>query len=238
MTFRIRFPPPRTAMAGSRKLASCIAYSLRHAKKAGWEEVADFLSSALFHATKCRNHRHPVRLYSALGLDMELHDSCALNGGKIDDDSSSQRGTSVDSASQQLLGASVDSATQTVEEVFTNDECQRITEGLVEKLMKQTYATVQVLSDRLQSLEGNPPVSEATSSCHAVGAARDAGASSSRCIGAHFVQAVHHLSSSHSSRVSQASDESHDVERLREEHILKRRAMKEQRRRERQQHND
>ena len=160
-------------MAGSRKLASCIAYSLRHAKKAGWEEVADFLSSALFHATECRNHKHPVRLYSALGLDMELHDPCVRNRGKIDDNSSSQRGTSVDSASQQLLGTSADSATQTVEEVFTNDECQRITEGLVEKLMKQTYATVQLLSDRLQILEGNPPVLEATSSCHAVGAARE-----------------------------------------------------------------
>ncbi|CAE7812733.1 unnamed protein product [Symbiodinium sp. CCMP2456] len=223
-------------MAGTRKLESCIAYSLRHAKKAGWEEVADFLSSALFHATKCRNHRHPVRLYSALGLDMELHES--LNGGKIDDHFSSQRGTAVDSASQQLLGTSVDSATQTVEEVFTNDECQRITEGLVEKLMKQTYATVQLLSDRLQTLEGNPPGLEATSSCHAVGAARDAEANSSRCIGAHLAQAVHQLPSSLSSRVSLATDDAHAVERLREEHILRRRAMKEQRRRARQQHND
>ena len=108
VTFPVRFPPHPAAMVDSRKLEACIAYSLRHAKQAGWEEVADFLCGAFFHARHGRKHRHPVGLYSVLGLDMKLHDSSSdpvwpqIRGSKIDNHSSAHllSGTSVNSSAQ------------------------------------------------------------------------------------------------------------------------------------------
>ena len=236
-------------MEATGKLASCIAYSLRCAQKAGLEEVADLLWRALFHAAQCRGPRQPICLYSALGLDVEQQDFGP-----------------VCSPAQEDLGTFVNMATQTVEEVFSSDECRRITEGLVGSLMAKAHDAIQVLSDRIQSLEGtevtdtgsvreNVPATEQASKWSDKGITvpepPESGRQSARvpessvfCSDINQTSCVSSVPSSSdmnlplpassvSSNVSLPFAQPEYLEQLREAHMLRRRALKEQKRRER-----
>ena len=215
--------PPRAAMDA--KLAACLGYSVRLATRCGYMELLPHLQRALFTLVSGDAHddsaadpekscrRRTISLFQALHPD----------------------GSDVPSAQYaqevQLVGTPrrllADAEAQTCEDIITASECTMI----VDKILDQAKASVVALEERMRKLEADTSdhFFPMTSSIDSPGTA----ACSSVPHGPTMARDVHKPEASRYPDV-RARILDHDLESLKAQHIELRRAMKAQRRLERQ----
>ncbi|CAE7582403.1 unnamed protein product [Symbiodinium natans] len=207
------------------KLAACLGYSVRLATRCGYMELLPHLQQALFALVSCDAHvdsaavpqesrrRRTISLFQALHPD----------GSDVPNAQYAQEVKLVD-APQRLLA---DAEAQTCEDIISAGECTMI----VDKIMDQAKASAVALEERLRQLEADTSdhFLPTASSIDSPGTA----ACSSVPHGLTMACDVHRPQASRCPGV-RARIPDHDLASLKAQHIELRRAMKAQRRLERQ----